>query len=679
MAPTLRRALSVFEDTAAKGPRALGRLPANLRHLPQGVTSWLEGSEPVASSDGRGSARGGPTSRCAPSPGRPRGGRRRVERALESVEGVDWARVNPVIGRVVVVFDPDDGPSVDDLVDIVDGVEVAGQLADERFPHDRPEHPGDIEPLRRNAIAIGADVLGLGVSTFGQLLRLGPFPVEIAAVVALAENEPRVRQVLERRVGVTATDLGLGLAGALAQGLSQGPLGLVADITNRANAVGELQARRQVFERREPELAADRTQVGLGVVPPTAEPPRSPRDRSSATPTGPHWPRSPPPARPGGDPQPVAAPASFFAAGVPKAARHGREAFAAHLGRELARRDVVVLDGTVLRRLDRVDTVVLDAESPHDRTPRAEPGGRPRRHRGRRAAAPGPGDVEPRHRAGPPRRAGGPGAGRWPRSGPTTRGPASPRRAETGPPGRAGLLARGASSRAWSASTSSSTRWPWPWPGVGSNGDLVAGRHRPGRAPVVPVTVGCRRTARHGHPGGGRGVLLVSGGAQHRALGAADCAVGVAGRGAPTPWSADIVTRSGLADAHLVASSLATARQVSTRSAQLALVGSGLGAAWSVVGLPQSRVPPGGAAGEPGGHGGPGQRCVLRAAALAGARPRRTRRPRGTPWRRRTCSRRCRARRGVCSEVAGARCDARPSRRWPPLGQGGGQRAGEPF
>ena len=48
-------------------------------------------------------------------------------------------------------------------------------------------------------------------------------------------------------------------------------------------------------------------------------------------------------------------------AAVPKAACHGRNAFAARLGRELAARDVIVLDSEVLLRLDRVDVVVLDA------------------------------------------------------------------------------------------------------------------------------------------------------------------------------------------------------------------------------------------------------------------------------------------------------------------------------
>jgi cation-transporting ATPase I len=50
------------------------------------------------------------------------------------------------------------------------------------------------------------------------------------------------------------------------------------------------------------------------------------------------------------------------AAANPKAARLGREAFAARVGRDLARSGVLVMNVDALRRLDRVDTVVLDAQ-----------------------------------------------------------------------------------------------------------------------------------------------------------------------------------------------------------------------------------------------------------------------------------------------------------------------------
>src|ERR1035437_6580497 len=177
---------------------------------------------------------------------------RHVERALRDVEGVHWAQVNAVVGRVVVVFDPE-GVDTDDLLGVIEGVEEAHEVHEERFSHDQPEHPGDFEPLRRNLIAIGADVAGLGASVVGQLLRFSPFPTELAWVVSLAESEPRIRQFLENHLGAPATPprpprpprWGWGLLTTLSDLPSpKGSLGLVVDVTNRANVVGELRARR---------------------------------------------------------------------------------------------------------------------------------------------------------------------------------------------------------------------------------------------------------------------------------------------------------------------------------------------------------------------------------------------------------------------------------------------------
>src|ERR1035437_9465368 len=285
---------------------------------------------------------------------------RHVERALRDVEGVHWAQVNAVVGRVVIVFDPE-GVDTDDLLGVIEGVEEAHDVHEERFSHDQPEYPGDFEPLRRNLIAIGADVAGLGASVVGQLLRFSPFPTELASVVSLAESEPRIRQFLEDRLGVPATDLGLGLSNAFAQAISQGPLGLVVDMTNRANVVGELRARRSTFARREPELCAQSSDESIEAVSHGTRPvplPSGPveryADRAAFASLGAFG------VALGATGSPRRA-AGALVAGLPKAARLGREAFAAHLGRELARRDVIVMDGAVLRGLARMDPVVLDA------------------------------------------------------------------------------------------------------------------------------------------------------------------------------------------------------------------------------------------------------------------------------------------------------------------------------
>ncbi len=285
---------------------------------------------------------------------------RHLEDALHELEGVHWAEVNAVVGRVVVAFDGDQvGP--DDLIELVEGVEEAHDMHLEAFPEEQPEHPGDVEPLHRQLFSLGADVAGLGLTAVGQTVRRRPLPAEIASILSLVDSTPRLRGMLEKRVGEASADLLLAAANALGQGLAQGPLGLLVDGAHRLALIGDISARREVWHTREPELHGSRS-------------------RTSTVPVE-HQPR-PVPLPPG----PVerysdqAALASMVGAlstfgvthdqsravtalicGTPKGARFTREVFTSVLGRTLWKRGIVPLDATALRRLDRVETVVLDA------------------------------------------------------------------------------------------------------------------------------------------------------------------------------------------------------------------------------------------------------------------------------------------------------------------------------
>ncbi len=424
-----------------------------------------------------------------------------LEAALNAVEGVQWAQINAVLGRVVVAFDPELS-SPDVLIETISDVEEAHEIGNERFPLDRPEHPGDLEPLRRDAIALGADVLGLGASVFGQLLRATPLPVELASLVSLVDNEPRLRGFMEQHLGTPITDLGLGLSNAFVQALSQGPLGLAVDIGHRANLVRESRERRRSWERRERELHP----ISLEVPPPAAI---ATETRATPLPSGllERYADVATLASIGafgatlaftGSPRRAA---SFLVAGLPKAGRMGREAFAASFASQLAQRDVVVLDRAALRRLDRVDMVLLDA------------------------------DV-------------------------------LIRRSELDPMAEAlvGAAQRGGLGIA-----------------VAGGGIALAERLEVDRS-----MAGGRRLAQsvrslqlEGH-----GVLLVSGSAD--GLRASDFGVGITG--AQVPWTADVLTKGGLADAHLLVEAVSAARSVATRSAMLALAGSGIGSVWSFLG-----------------------------------------------------------------------------------------------
>lgn len=513
---------------------------------------------------------------------------RHIEQALHAAEGVQWAQVNAITGRVVVAFDPDSS-SVDDLVEVIEGVEEAHDVHEERFPHERPEHPGDIEPVRRQAIAVGADVVALGGSAFGQLLRLTPVPAEVGSLVSLMENEPRVRQFLEQHLGMALTDLGLGVTSAFVQSLTQGPLTLLSDITHRANQLGELQANRRAWERREPDLYHAPLDEPLGAVsvperqrPLGSGPVESYGDLAAAASV----------AGAAGAVAVTRSPwraAGIITAAVPKAARHGREAFAASLGRELATRDVVVLDREALRRLDRVDTVVLDslvlvsgrlvfgAVEPVDG------------HDAGTVTARALAMFDPAHPERLVRRRG------W------MLGPIAAVEEELSggavvpPAGRSGRVVLGVvQSRDLVARI---TLEPELDPLAAPLAELVrrqgyrlvvAGR-RSGLAERLGAEgslAGGNRLARsvRALQTEGRGVLLVSGGASHAALRAADVGVGVGGHGPHPPWGAALLTRPGLADAHLIVESLPVARSVSRRSIALSAAGSGSGAVWSLFG-----------------------------------------------------------------------------------------------
>ncbi|WP_020573793.1 HAD-IC family P-type ATPase [Actinopolymorpha alba] len=285
---------------------------------------------------------------------------RDLEAELAKVPGVNWSEVNAVLGRVVVDF-TDRGAGVEDLVAVVERVEERHGVADEPFPSDGPAYPGDPEPGQRQLVAMGADVAGIGLAAFGRLLRLARLPVEAASLLSLLDSTPRVRDELETWLGRARADVALAFGNATAQGLAQGPLGLLVDAAYRLSAMGEIAARQRVWREREPDLCGRPANHRTGILP--VEPRVVPLQ--------------PGPVERYADGSGIASllgGASTFAAtrsvtrtislltaGTPKAARLTREAFASQLGRLAANRGILSFDGDALRRLDRVDTVVIDA------------------------------------------------------------------------------------------------------------------------------------------------------------------------------------------------------------------------------------------------------------------------------------------------------------------------------
>ena len=283
-----------------------------------------------------------------------------VTAALTRLKGVRWAEVNGVTAHVLVAFDEDD-VDIDSLVDAVEAVEEAHGTHEDTFSWSHPPHPTDDTAVASAAVALAADVLGIVSATTGRLARLGVPPRGLRAPVAIIEAQPRLRMALAARLGPVGADLVLAVANAAVHGLTEGAGPLAVDAVNRLLQLGELRSRRDVWELNE--LALHSTGHALPAetherkprpVPLPEGPVETVADRiSAASVLGAGgilaWTRDPGQA------------ADALLATVPRAARLGREGFAAQAGMELARMGVVPMDNTVLRRLDRVTAVVVDS------------------------------------------------------------------------------------------------------------------------------------------------------------------------------------------------------------------------------------------------------------------------------------------------------------------------------
>ncbi|GAC1304743.1 MAG: cation-translocating P-type ATPase [Acidimicrobiales bacterium] len=294
-----------------------------------------------------------------------------IETRLHTVAGVRWAVANPVLGRVVVSFEDDDGADGgasarvahrrEAIVAAVEEVEADNATIGRHFPPGLAEHPGDREPGWRALSALGADVGGLGLAAAGSLARNTPLPTELASLFGLVDAEPHLRGALANLFGPVSTDLGLAVVNATAQGLAHGPVGVLADLVWRAVSFSETAARNERWDAAEPILCGTPDGVTAPVVDTAPRPVPLPSgsveryaDRAGVASVG----AAALATIATRDPRRAA---KTLYAGIPKAARLGREVFSAHVTRLLSARGAVVLDSDAIRRLDRVDTVVLDA------------------------------------------------------------------------------------------------------------------------------------------------------------------------------------------------------------------------------------------------------------------------------------------------------------------------------
>lgn len=305
----------------------------------------------------RNAAAGRPVRRCSTNAGRTwieaRGLHGRdLEHTLATIRAmpdVGAVEVHRPWSRIVVSTGPD-GPHPQTLCRVVAESESSSES---KASGDRPiDLPGDDAVLAARMIDAAVSTLGFGAALVGRSLRLPRLPGVLTAGVVLFDYQPRLRQFVERAVGPDATDLLF----AAAYTLTLAPESLALDVVRHGASVAEAWSGRQAWRRIEPTLtaAADGPPQGGGQPGHTTGPVERYCERAVS-------------AGVAGDVvlgMIARSPAGIGAAtrvSAPRATRTTRELFAGTLGRGLAdRHDVLPLRPEALRRLDRVDAVVID-------------------------------------------------------------------------------------------------------------------------------------------------------------------------------------------------------------------------------------------------------------------------------------------------------------------------------
>ena len=516
-----------------------------------------------------------------------------VQRVSATLGRLSWVELNADTQRVVFAFEHG-AYGADELCAAVEAAEREAGVDVERFSEEGRWHPADSAEGLRRLVELLADTAAF---VFGLGLRFSPLPAlpfggNLVALLSVMHSVPRLRRGLERRLGQERADFVLNLASSLAQGVAQRPFNSFVDGLHKLSQLGEVRSQRQLWQRREAELCKPpKLHSAVTSAERQARPiplPRGPieeyADRAVFVSLG-------------GFALSFLTTRSFQRAsaalfgGLPRPARLGREVFASRLAQALAARGVLVLDQEVLRRLDRIDCLVLHGELLSRRqfvigavlSEDPEDSQQDRQHAEQLFNPKRP--LETRT------------DGLW-QLGPWRRSDASAEaalvahaRARSKQGGlvlsleRAGRMvavveieilaqtgveelidaAHDAEMRVVIASASDDVLQDL-------NADDVI-RESEG------LLAGVRRLQREG-----QAVCLVAAtGAS--ALAAADCGVGLCSAKAPTPWSADLLVGNDLTDVHFVIQACASARRLSKRSVNIAMAAATLGTVASAGGL----------------------------------------------------------------------------------------------
>jgi cation-transporting ATPase I len=284
------------------------------------------------------------------------------ERARAHVQ-IRAVHLNPFTRRVVFQIDGG-GVARSLLVALVTSAEAAVLANPNALELDSERDlPDDLSLDREYSVEALADALALLSSV---VLRIVPFMprrlgTNLHGLLFVISQVDSLRRPLDERFGRERTDFLLNIAQAFTQGIAQRPLSALIDLGAKVASLRELRARRALWQRWGDQLVSlDTPDVQLAAAP--ARPVEAPSgpierysDRAWAVALG-SFGVSLVTTR-----NVSRAVAAGFAA-LPQPARLGRELFVAELGRLFARHGMLALSKDALRRLDRIDCLVLPAE-----------------------------------------------------------------------------------------------------------------------------------------------------------------------------------------------------------------------------------------------------------------------------------------------------------------------------
>ncbi|WP_194813501.1 cation-translocating P-type ATPase [Nocardia sp. XZ_19_385] len=289
---------------------------------------------------------------------------RELDRELERLGSVREWKVNTVTGRVIAELEHG-ADDLQELLHVIEHIEDNADVSDVGWSR-RTEFPADREPLLAAGIQVAGDLAAIAVSTAGLVLPFQPPLRALRGAAAVIDTQPRVRRLLEARLGRTRADLVLALANALGNAVSDSAseslANLLVDTVQRTATLTEALARHTLWRSWEAELASSHSPGVADPLPPHTRPcdlPPGPVERvADETAAGSLLGA----AAFAGNARASQA-ADALQLGAPKAARAAREAYAATVSTTLARAGVLTLYPAVWRRLDRLTTMVIDGEA----------------------------------------------------------------------------------------------------------------------------------------------------------------------------------------------------------------------------------------------------------------------------------------------------------------------------